>query len=244
MTATLVQVLNVARSQIGHVEGRDNANPYAPAVGFADHEPWCDSFVSWAFWRAGAQDIGGRFAYCPSHVEWFRRRGQLGRVPRVGAVVFFDWSGRGVAEHVGLVEAVLPDGRLQTIEGNTSRGDAGSQSDGGGVWRRFRSPKFVLAYGYPAYGAPIPARGVFGGDVRVHFQPAGELAQWVESGGGRRWVSPAEWHGLLGEAGQIRKAAGLPDTAKTAPGWPVVCVVPLPASDPFWALPVVGRQQQ
>lgn len=44
------------------------------------------------------------------------------------------WQG-----HVGIVEAVFPEfGSFHTIEGNTSPGNTGSQSNGGGIYRRTR----------------------------------------------------------------------------------------------------------
>ena len=56
-----------------------------------------------------------------------------------GDVVLFDWDRDGLTDHVGIVEANLGDGWLQTIEGNTSPSNAGSQSAGNGVYRRQRS---------------------------------------------------------------------------------------------------------
>ena len=85
----------------------------------------------------------------------------LFRSPRRGAIAFFDFPDRvDRIQHVGLVEAVLPGGRIQTIEGNTSSGVVGSQSDGGGVYRRIRPVTHVALYGYPDYtveGAVRPA---------------------------------------------------------------------------------------
>lgn len=77
--------------------------------------------------------------------------------------MLFDWPGDGVdrISHVGLVEAVNPDGTLTTIEGNTTSGTAGDQRMGGGVWRRRRATSAVVIYGHPAYAgaaaAPAPA---------------------------------------------------------------------------------------
>ncbi len=52
--------------------------------------------------------------------------------------MLFDWDRDGLTDHVGIVEANLGDGWLQTIEGNTSPSNAGSQSAGNGVYRRQR----------------------------------------------------------------------------------------------------------
>jgi peptidoglycan hydrolase-like protein with peptidoglycan-binding domain len=89
----------------------------------------------------------------------------------VGDVVFFDWQGDRVADHVGLVEQV-GDGVVTTIEGNTSRDERGSQSNGGGVFRRVRPLRTVRGFGRPAYGAAVPLepvlhRGDSGSAVRA-----------------------------------------------------------------------------
>jgi hypothetical protein len=152
------QVLARASSFLGYKEGPDNDTPFGSWYGL-NHQPWCDMWVSYVFHEEGGDDIGGHFAYCPSHVEWFRQRGQWGTTPRRGAVVFFSWDGGPSADHVGLVE--VPNAWPQTLEGNTSSGAGGSQSNGDGVYRRVRNPAFVLGYGYPAYGggATVTAGG-------------------------------------------------------------------------------------
>lgn len=158
MTATADAVLNVAVSRIGYLEGYNNDTEFGRWYGL-NYNPWCDMFVSWAAASVGATDVVGKFAYCPSHVNWFRARGQWGSQPRKGAVVFYQWSLNGVADHVGLVRDVYSDGRIQTVEGNTSSGAAGSQSNGNGVWGRIRSQSYVLGYGYPNYAQPSTSAG-------------------------------------------------------------------------------------
>lgn len=143
---TAAHVLSVARSQLGTRETRSGWTKYGawynkPGFEFA---PWCDMFVSWCAVQAGAADIIGRFAYTPSHAEWFRSHGRWGHMPRVGAIVFYDWSGTeniSAIDHVGFVEARRSDGTIVTIEGNTSNA----------VMRRVRSTANVAGYGYPAY---------------------------------------------------------------------------------------------
>jgi len=66
-----------------------------------------------------------------------------------GDVVIYNWDGGGT-DHVGFVEKNLGGGTLQTIEGNTSSGDYGSQSAGNGVWRRVRNHSIAYVI-RPAY---------------------------------------------------------------------------------------------
>ncbi|MDQ2781460.1 MAG: CHAP domain-containing protein [Actinomycetota bacterium] len=145
------QVLNRATQFLGFKEGSNNDTPFGAWYGL-NHQPYCDMFVSYVFHQEGGEEIGGHFAFCPSHVQWFKQRGQWGSSPQRGAVVFFTWDGGPSADHVGLVESVGQGGWPHTVEANTSSGEGGSQGNGDGVYRRVRNPRFVLGYGYPAYG--------------------------------------------------------------------------------------------
>jgi hypothetical protein len=153
---TAGRVLDVARSQLGTVEGLRGTNPYGRAYGM-DGQPWCAMFLWWVGQQAGAGALIPKAAYTPTLAGWYQQRGRADRTPRVGSLVFFDWPGDGVdrISHVGLVEAVNADGTLTTIEGNTSQGTAGSQRDGGGVWRRKRATSSVVVYGHPAYDGAV-----------------------------------------------------------------------------------------
>jgi CHAP domain len=156
--STAARVLDVARTQIGTVEGAGGTNPYGRAYG-ADRVAWCAQFVWWCFQQAGAGHLIPKTAYTPTLAGWYQQRGQASRSPRVGSLVLFDWPGDGVdrISHVGLVEAVNPNGMLTTIEGNTTSGVAGNQRMGGGVWRRNRATSAVVVYGHPAYDGAAPA---------------------------------------------------------------------------------------
>lgn len=119
------------------------------APGFAV-APWCQMSISWAAEQAGIPDsVIPRMAYTPYAAEWFADRGQWGRIPRVGALVFYDWSGShsiAAIDHVGIVKGVLTDGRILTLEGNTSNQ----------LLERKRS-LFGTSFGYPDYAAVKPA---------------------------------------------------------------------------------------
>lgn len=161
MSASATAVLNVARSQLGYIEGRDNDTKFGRWYGM-NRQPWCAMFISWCAATAKASDIIPRHAYTPTGAEWFQKHGQWGHTPHRGAIVYFRFSGPRI-HHVGIVEDILPDGRIQTIEGNTASADLGSQNNGGGVWRRLRNTRSVVGYGYPRYAAEarrasLPAR--------------------------------------------------------------------------------------
>lgn len=153
---TAARVLEVARSQLGTVESPPNSNhtPYGVAYGM-DRVAWCAIFCWWTFQQAGVGNLIPKSAYTPAIADWFRARRQWGTVPAVGALALFDFPGDQVnrISHIGIVEAVNRDGSVICIEGNTAPGTAGSQRDGGGVYRRTRKVG-IVGYGYPAYAAP------------------------------------------------------------------------------------------
>ena len=113
-------IVAVALSQMGNVGGQ----PYWSWYGFSSRVEWCACFVSWCSEQCGYIESGAmpKFSYCPTGVEWFRSRGQwLDRnsIPPAGSVIFFDWGGDGIADHVGIVESC--DGStVYTIEGNAN----------------------------------------------------------------------------------------------------------------------------
>jgi peptidoglycan hydrolase-like protein with peptidoglycan-binding domain len=129
---------------------------------------WCDIYQSWIFAHVGGASIVGKFAWTVAHAKWFKARGQWGTTPRPGALVFYDWSGGksldGI-DHVGFVERVLRDGRLQTIEGNSNIGGPD------GVWRHYRSQSLVVGYGYPKYDSGTVTSGSRVPPIGAHAKP-------------------------------------------------------------------------
>ena len=113
-------IVAVALSQVGNVGGQ----PYWSWYGFSSRVEWCACFVSWCADQCGYIESGvmPKHSYCPTGVEWFRSRGQWqdrNSIPASGTIIYFDWGGDGVADHVGIVESC--DGSIvYTIEGNAN----------------------------------------------------------------------------------------------------------------------------
>ena len=137
------EIVTVALSQVGNIGGQ----PYWSWYGFSSRVEWCACFVSWCANECGYIENGviPKFAGCIQGSEWFMARGQWqdgSFTPEAGHIIFFDWEGDGLTDHVGIVERV-ENGTVYTVEGNS--GDAcrqNSYSIGSSV---------IYGYGIPAY---------------------------------------------------------------------------------------------
>lgn len=161
--ATALDVLNVARSQIGFHEGASNENPYGIWYG-VPNAPYCAMGVSWCFGQIGlshliaAQTPKG-FSYNPAALPWFQRQGMVVNKmqAQMGDLAFFDWNGDGVVDHVELIEAASPGG-LTTIGFNTGSPNDPTQE---GCWRLHRNYLFIMAIVRPKYPVIVkPTTGI------------------------------------------------------------------------------------
>lgn len=153
---TGADIVRMAASQIGVKESPFGSNRQKYGVWYGwNGVAWCDIFVSWVAAQVGAGGIVGKYAYCPSHVAYFQKRGwwrPASYQPVLGDIIFF--GAKGKACHVGIVERRINAALVQTIEGNTS---AASQDNGGCVMRRARKygnpyGKWgILGFAHPAY---------------------------------------------------------------------------------------------
>ncbi len=141
--------LAFAERNVGKTENPPGSNWGHPVqdwiklAGYNGPVPWCGCFVNAGCVAAGVPNGRGWIGYTPAIVA-HAKQGIGGwswhTSGKPGDLALFD-SGPGgdIAVHVGFVEKNLGGGRYQTIEGNTSSGDGGSQSNGGGAFRRQRS---------------------------------------------------------------------------------------------------------
>lgn len=197
--ATVNEILTIARGEIGYREGRNNDSKYGAAYGM-NFQPWCVMFVWWCFQRANAGKLfygGNRTALCSTLYNYHKSVGQSVGTSALqpGDIVFFDFSGRKQAtNHVGIVESVTGS-TVTTIEGNTSSGASGSQSNGDGVYRRQRRTSVISCAYRPAYdgAAQTPAA-----DTRI--DTVREVQRWLN----RAYGAGLSVDGIYGT--QTRKA--------------------------------------
>ena len=151
--ATAHEVMRTAASQIGTLESPRGSNrvPYWSLKPAWNGSAWCATFVQWCLKQNGMWYDASLPYYVPSFAAKAKADGTwLAKTapPRPGDFVVYGTTGYA---HIGFVEKANLDGTIQTIEGNTSAGTYGSQSNGDGVYRRRRSRSWVRGFIRPAY---------------------------------------------------------------------------------------------
>jgi hypothetical protein len=120
-------IVAAAAAEVGQAEMPPGSNDSpriaqyrAATAGAPGPGPWCAYFTSWACLQAGVPvgDHGEGFGSVDALYAWAQRSGRAapagsGYVPRPGDLIVFN-------QHIGIVENVLPNGQIQTIEGNSS----------------------------------------------------------------------------------------------------------------------------
>lgn len=175
MANTAQKVINTALKEVGYLEKKSNLqlDSKTANAGSANYTKygkwyglnpayWCAMFICWVFDAAYGKDaakqlLGGKFsAACEELRQNFISKKQyFTSNPKVGDIIFFKGTRHAGANHIGLVTAVS-DGRVYTVEGNTSGGST-IVDNGGGVAKKnyFVSYNKIIGYGRPNYdGAP------------------------------------------------------------------------------------------
>lgn len=196
-------VLDIARSQLGYSRWDDpqagtkygrwyeeqiDRNPNNYNFG-GSGVPYCGMFVSWVFDQAGASCPGVPGAYTPSMLAAGKAAGKaVARgIAQPGDVVYFDWGGDGVTDHVGIVEA-NNGSYLTTLEGNV---------DNGCVRRKTRNFSTVSGVIRPNYGgaqtpAPAPSTGTTTGTTASNGSIA-DVQRWCASAYGYSQTIDGIW---------------------------------------------------
>jgi len=137
--------IEVARTQIGVIEGpKDNETKYG-AFTKANFLPWCGSFVMWCANEVGLKipSVVGTFAGAQAFIKKDQFEKGEEATPFPGDIAFFDFPNDGIdrISHVGIVVKDNGDGTVTTIEGNTSSDKKGNQRNGGEVCLKVRAYK-------------------------------------------------------------------------------------------------------
>jgi hypothetical protein len=182
MSYTASELVAIARAEVGYLEKKTNANldsktgnagsgnytKYARDLHGAGYYQankngyeWCEVFNDWCHWIASGKDpklaqaviyqTGLYGAGCTWSANCYRKAGRWFDTPKVGDQVYFGTKGN--ESHTGIVSKV-ENGRVYTIEGNTS-GASGVIANGGGVCEKSYPLGYakIAGYGRPNYEA-------------------------------------------------------------------------------------------
>ena len=140
ITAAINVAMAWEKSQVGKATARSVwaiAYPQWTNSGYA----WCGGFQVAAYKQAGVDLMKCAWWFYTPYIKNFAVKIGAWKTGggEYGDQVLFDWTLDGVIDHVG---ASWPDPKAaayRSVEGNTSPGTAGSQSNGGGAWVRYRT---------------------------------------------------------------------------------------------------------
>lgn len=126
-----------------------NRGPMVDRIEAADTLPgngysYCQSTQNYTWKVANGELLARGTASVWAFTVWARTRGyEVDRPLRYDHVTYdFGEGSGGPYDHVGQIEKVLRLGPvmvIRTIEGNTSPGTSGSQTNGGGIYRKWRT---------------------------------------------------------------------------------------------------------
>lgn len=141
------KILSLATAEIGTVESPANSNNVKyntwyygrPVSGSA--YPWCMAYVQYIYDKAGCR-LPYITASCSALLNWYKQNRPecVVKDPVPGTIVIYNFG------HTGIFKNDNGNSTITAIEGNTSSTDAGSQSNGGGVFQRVRSKSLVSGY--------------------------------------------------------------------------------------------------
>ena len=164
----VTDTLAVALSQLEYVEGKNtsgfsgtqggggNYTEFCRNYGDGNAYAWCAAYVSFCLFQSRANTSAAkntiwRGIYCPTWYNRFKNEGRAhsassNYTPQSGDLVFFKGSG-----HIGIVR-YTKDGRVYTIEGNTSN-SSGLNPEGGGVYCKSYARNYSKfdGFGTPPY---------------------------------------------------------------------------------------------
>ena len=164
---SLEAIIEVAKKEIGTIEGpKDNETKYG-AWTKVNFQPWCQSFVSWCAFTSGLDPKKyPKTASTVAAADWFKKNDRWADArnddPTPGDWIYFDFPDDGVnrISHVGICIKNNGDGTIQVIEGNTSGTAKGDQRNGGMCVEKTRAyvknnkkklMNAVVGWGRPVY---------------------------------------------------------------------------------------------
>jgi hypothetical protein len=187
---SLEAIIEVAKAEIGTVEGpKDNETKYGKWTG-ANFLPWCQSFVSWCAYTSGLDAKKyPKTAATVAASDWFKKNSRWADArnddPTPGDWIYFDFPDDGVnrISHVGICIKNNGDGTIQVIEGNTSGTAKGDQRNGGMCVEKTRAyvkhktlMNAVVGWGRPVYAGEENSPLLSNSEIVAKENPAPKTA--------------------------------------------------------------------
>ena len=152
---SLNKVVEFCQASVGYTESQNNDTKFGKWFGL-NNQPWCAMAASKMYFDAGmigtVANTNKGFASCDAWLKYLTKNNQLvpiGQAKR-GDLVFFQFDEDAAPDHVGIVKFHNTTLKyIQVYEGNTSSGNAGSQSNGDGFYLKRRTYKTIMAVARP-----------------------------------------------------------------------------------------------
>jgi hypothetical protein len=114
---------------------------FLKATGLGAGFPWCAATIAWCCDTLGIERPKSGAAAVRIWVSWAKKTGRIIPISEAkrGDLLFL--LNRNLTGHIGVCQGVDGD-QINSIEGNTSSGQRGSQRDGDGLYRRTRERSF------------------------------------------------------------------------------------------------------
>lgn len=147
------EIISIATKELGYKESppNSNENKYGEWYGL-NKVAWCAIFVSWVYDQAGVPlghvDTDKGFQYCPSALNFWKKKDKITVRPAPADIVLFDWDGDNRSDHTGIFVRWIDKEKtkFECLEGNTS---PSNNSNGGEVMLRVRKISQVAAFVNP-----------------------------------------------------------------------------------------------
>jgi len=146
-----VELLKLAQAHLG--QGGSLFNRYCKSAGY-----WCCAFVTYMFYEGNDSPLfygGKKVVYCPTAIKW--ASANLAMIPAYLAlpmdIVFFDWNGNALPDHIGFIRERKSCDEVYTIEGNTDKVKNGKVVAHSVVAERTRPVKYIQGIYRPHFPA-------------------------------------------------------------------------------------------
>lgn len=152
------KIVSVASAEVGYT-GTSTYSKYGDWYGYQGG--WCTTFVLWCYNQTDSSlgtnlygnviPSGGN---CNSMISWYENKDRYhkrgdGYSPKAGDLVFFDWSGNGSSQHVGIVD-YISGSTVYTIEGNCSGQVKAREYTANGT-KPYNNISAIMGYGSPDF---------------------------------------------------------------------------------------------